>query len=540
MPRIPDASSLGYSVPQTRTPRFQDRSGQIVGDATQRLAGTIGQVAGALQEREDKFSYAQAKSTLLQADIETRRALESDPDWSTYEKRYSESMAKAREKAAGFIRSKNDRALFDMDAKLDVERGVSEVRGLAKRKEVGWGRSTVDKTLESNRAAGMNAKDEATREQIINASKDVILGAVAKGYYTEDEGTNLFQNYRDNYAVGLIEMQPAEKRIALLNDNNSVAKHLQPDVRAKLLEAAKNENRDLTVRRESQAQEDAIVAKYGTSTAALQAAREITDPEVRDSTVNRIKVRQAEAKQAESEYHAALAEEALEFINGGGKYADLPLKIRNGLKPSELNSLRSYAEQMAGGGPRRTNPETLIELSTLSAEDPQAFGELDMLAYRANLSDSDFEEFVDLQRKVKTGTLDGKATGFMTVNQVRDERLAEIFGSARPLAKESEKAKQRRRQFIEMYEGQLKAFREQNKRAAGADDARKILDDMTAEVVINRDFWLDTKKPAYKVTGEDIPDVPDADRNEIISELRKRGKPVTDQAIIDLYRLVNQ
>lgn len=539
MPRIPDASAVGYSTPQGRTPRFQDRSGEIVAQAVGQFGQVVTQAADAYQEREDTFAYARAKTALLQADADARRELENDQDWGTFEKRYSEKMATAREKAAGMIRSSRDRALFDMDAKLDVERGAGEIRGVAKRKEIDWGRATLDGMLESNRTAALNAKDEPTRAALIRTTQDAIEGAKAKGYISEQEAMNQQQGWTANYAEGFVGMQPAAKRIELLSKpKGTAADYIAPDRRAALLEAAKKEDRDLTVRRESQAQEDAIVTKHGGNwTAALKAARDIDDPEVRDSTVSRIKVRQAEAKQAEFDYREALTEEALGFINGGGKFADLPLNIKNGLKPSALNALRSYAEQQASGGTRRTQPETLIELSKLSTDDPQGFGELDMLTYRDKLSDSDFEEFVDLQRKIRSGSLDGRATGFMTLNQVRDERLRDLFGSAMPGAKESSNVSAARRKFVEQYETRLKAVKQQTGKVPATDDARKILDEMTAEVAINRDYWFDTSKPAYELTVDDIPD---ADGHEIVAELKKRGLPVTAQAVLDIYIQANR
>jgi hypothetical protein len=254
MPRIPDSSQLGYSAPQTRTPRFQDRSGQIVGDATQRLAGTIGQVAGALQEREDKFSYAQAKSTLLQADVEARKSLENDPDWSTYETRYSESMTKAREKAVGLIRGNRDRALFDMDAKLDVERGVGEVRGLARRKEVDTGRASLESTLAANRSAALSAPDEATRSSFHSASLDMIGGAVQKGYFTAEEGGAVGRRYSESYAEGFIDTQDLSRQIEVLRKpEGTPANFLAPDRRANLLKSALNEQRILRDRAEAEA-----------------------------------------------------------------------------------------------------------------------------------------------------------------------------------------------------------------------------------------------------------------------------------------------
>ena len=241
MPRIPDASQLGYSAPQTRTPRFQDRSGEIAAEATGRLGRTIGQAAGVLQEREDKFSYAQAKSTLLQADIEARRSLENDQDWGTYEKRYTESMAKAREKASGFIRSNNDRALFDMDAKLDVERGVGEVRGLAKRKEVDTGRAGLSAMLDTSRTTALEAQDEPTRASIIRNVQDGLAGAAQKGYISDQERVSQSQSWSTSYAEGFIDTLPFDKQVEVLSKpEGSAAQLLAPDRRANLLRQAQN------------------------------------------------------------------------------------------------------------------------------------------------------------------------------------------------------------------------------------------------------------------------------------------------------------
>lgn len=244
MPRIPDSTQLGYSVPRTRTPRFQDRSGEIVADATQGFARTLGQVADSLQEHDDQFNYARAKSTLLAADVEARRELENDPDWESYEKRYTERMAKAREQATGLIRGGRSRSLFDMDAKLDVERGTGEVRNIARRKEVDWGRSSLEASLAANRSAALSASDEATRTSLLSASQDLIAGAVSKGYTSAEEGGTLGRQFAENYAGGYIDTQPYAKQVEILkNPDNTPARFLQPDQRANLLRQAENQLR---------------------------------------------------------------------------------------------------------------------------------------------------------------------------------------------------------------------------------------------------------------------------------------------------------
>lgn len=539
MPRIPDVTSLGERrAPVGRAPVYEDRSAEIaaesIGNAARQLGGAVVDFA----DRRDNFRVAKAGAAFSTAEASARQF--QDNDWETYETRYRESMTKAKEEALKGVRLPANRQALELEFDSAVERGVLNVRQSARAKEIEFGRSDLSSMLDSYRTAALTSSDEAMRAKSISGAQHAIRSALDNQYIDPMDAEKLNKAWTQSYAEGFLSMQPPEKRVEMLSKPKGTAiDYIPPDRRATLLEAAKNENRDLTVRRESQAQEDAIVEKFGAGPAALKAARDIEDPEVRDSTVSRIKARQAEAKQAEIETREALTEEALGFINGGGKFADLPLRIKNGLLPSSLNSLRSYAEQHAGGGVRRTNPETLIELSEMSTDDPQKFGELDMLQYRDKLSDSDFEEFVDLQRKVRTGTLDGKATGFMTLNQVRDERLRDVFGSAQPTAKEGTKTSAARRKFVSMYESRLSAFREETGKRPSAGDARKILDDMTAEVAINRDYWFDTSKPVYELEEGDIPDVPDADRNEIIRELQKRGKPVTEESIVSLYRMVN-
>ena len=148
MPRIPDAQSFGARpLPEVQRNIVTDRSGLIVADAANDLGQAVSRTGMVIQEREDKFNYAVAKGTLLQADIEARRELENDPDWATFETRYREKVGKAREAAVGMIRGKRDRTLFDMETKFDVERGAAAVRGIAKGKEIKWGRATLDEQL---------------------------------------------------------------------------------------------------------------------------------------------------------------------------------------------------------------------------------------------------------------------------------------------------------------------------------------------------------------------------------------------------------
>jgi hypothetical protein len=240
MARLPDVTALGARpVPQSRQPVITDQSGEIVGQAVESAGNTLIQLSAQREARLDRIGYANARSTILQADIAARRELENDNDFATYETRYREKLGQARQDAIGHIRGRTDRALFEQDSALDVERGVTEVRGLARRKEVDTGRAGLDETLQKNRTAAHEAQDEGTRAALIQSTQEAITGATERGYISAQEAVDRRQLWTTDYALGALEILSPQKRLeALENPAKSVATYLPADVRAKLKEQA--------------------------------------------------------------------------------------------------------------------------------------------------------------------------------------------------------------------------------------------------------------------------------------------------------------
>lgn len=242
MATIPDASDLGSRpIPRRARGLVSDQSGEILADAGARFGATVSNVAGQITQRDDSFRYAQAKSALLQADIEARKSLDNDTDWENYETKYQSAMNKALEGASKQMRSRRDQSLFGMDAKLDMERGLQEIRTKAKAKEVDWGRSTLSSTLDANRSAALSAADEMTRTAFVKSSQDAIQGALSKGYVNAQEAENQRQRWTESYAGGYIDTLPYSKQVDVLKKpQGTPAQFLQPDTRANLLRQAEN------------------------------------------------------------------------------------------------------------------------------------------------------------------------------------------------------------------------------------------------------------------------------------------------------------
>ena len=188
MPRLPDLDSLGARpVPQGPRGTSSVRNAGAVGDAAAQLGAQVAQMGQGMIAKEDKLNYAAARATLLKADVQARQELQDDPNYETFGARYTEKMKAARDQAAGMIKSNSDRALFQVESNVDVERGFGEVNGLARGKRVAAQKGTLAQTLIDLTETGSSALDDATREQTIHSMNDAIDGALSAGIISPEE-----------------------------------------------------------------------------------------------------------------------------------------------------------------------------------------------------------------------------------------------------------------------------------------------------------------------------------------------------------------
>ncbi|MCH8148616.1 MAG: hypothetical protein IH987_11570 [Planctomycetes bacterium] len=297
-----------------------------------------------MKRRQDKVSYANAKSTLLTADIETRRFFENDDDWATFEKRYREKMLKGLNKAQQKLGSKSDQALFDMDAKLTIERGVTAIREAARKKEIDEKRANLDVILDEARKNALEA-DPATRSDILLNALDAITSMRGEGILTKEHAVNLGQAFTKDHAEASLTLMEPEARIEMLkHPEGTPAKFLHPDTRKKLLRAAEKENKATRVRGASQTATDQIMEDHPEDRGdALVAARKIKDPDVRAAAVTGVNARFNEMEAIERENVDSIYDAATEFIGETGSLAGFQERDLQKLSPSQQKSLDDFA-----------------------------------------------------------------------------------------------------------------------------------------------------------------------------------------------------
>lgn len=200
MPQLPDIDSLGSRpVPQSNRGVASERNADAAANAFANIGETVGAIGNRMVEKQDKLSYAAARAALLSADMKTRAELQDDPNYGTYESRYTEKMAAAKATAAGFIRSRSDRAMFELDAQTDTNRGLAEIGGLVRTKRRQARQGVLAESLQTLQDVGQGAPDDATRETTIKTAGEAIQAAVEAGDITPEQGVTQRAQWTQNY-----------------------------------------------------------------------------------------------------------------------------------------------------------------------------------------------------------------------------------------------------------------------------------------------------------------------------------------------------
>jgi hypothetical protein len=534
--RLPDVESFGpRPIPTSRRPIASDRSGEILAGAVDDAGNALGNIAELKMALEDKFNYSTAKSAVLMADIEARKELENDRDFETHEKRYREKIAKAREAATASIRSVSDRATFELDSNLDLERGAAAIRDHAKSIETDIARSTLEEIGNSARTGGLEATDEETRAAIIENHRDAIDGAVDKGYLSAEEATKRKQAWTVEFAESYLKTLPAEQRIALLSkpDTNE-SRFLDKDVRVKLLDEAQKEDRELRVRSESQRQADRIMTNFADRSYALADARRIRDPEVRDATVARVNAQFNEEKLVLDERQDTAFTEAGTLVERTGSIDDIDASTwQNVLSLPQRQALEARAKQLRDGTPPKTDQALWYEIRKQATDDPQAFAKRNLMFDRPSLDDGDFQSLADLQAQVKAGggKADKTLSGIRTNEQVVNGALREIgidYGDGASVEQNTRANDFRRKVDDKVLDRQRATGKE-----VTLEEVQAITDGLILEVDVPRALWFDRTTRVFE--SDDLSSIPTQDVVEIEKALRKRNLPVTDAAILSLY-----
>ena len=296
------------------------------------------------------------------------------------------------------------------------------------------------------------------------------------------------------------------------------------------------------LRGESQRRADDIFGKNSESqTLALEEARSIDDPKLRDETVRRVKQRFSDKKKAKDQDNESLHQRAANTIDGGGGVDAIPREDWERFSASQKTALINYANKRSEGIEPETDWVKYYDLKT-KASVPATRGEFlktNLMELRPKMADREFKEMVKLQADLRSGKKSKELDGFRSDNQIVNDamRAAGFNTNPSPGSDEAKSLSQLRARVDE----EIRQRQERTGKKATNEDIQSVVDTMLVEVVTDPGLFFDTRKRVFELDPEEtgqieIDDVPRNDRNKIEQALKKNGVPVTEDAILNLYR----
>lgn len=195
---------------------------QAQGAATQNLANAGFKAAKVAlnyadrdQEKVDELNEAKAKSSWLvdKTALDERRDRETDTDALS---KYPDQYKAAADKAASVLPDPRKQELFKVGLEPAVavaQRGVND-RVFGLQKEAAGADAQIQ--LGQLQDAGIRAKDDVTKAQVVQSVQALISKLEAAGYITPGDATTKRKEWAEGYATKALGALPAEDRVNLL------------------------------------------------------------------------------------------------------------------------------------------------------------------------------------------------------------------------------------------------------------------------------------------------------------------------------------
>ena len=276
----------------------------------------------------------------------------------------------------------------------------------------------------------------------------------------------------------------------------------------------------------------------------LAEAAKITDPQRREKTLNQVRNNYALVKQAEQEQEAQFSDQAWQLFAKGQRIPEAVLSGMNGRERAQLQeSQRTRSERMAAGTSVKTDMLTYINArEALMSEDPAVRASVNLSALTEKIAPEWMDKLLNIKSAGSKGS-SPKFDGMKTDQQRIDLGLKEA--KIDPKRNPDEAGR-----FINEVDRQVRALSEsKGGKEVTPTEKQKIVNDIVLDKVFVSELGRDPQKPlilltpeeqknAYvEVNGEEVKlsSIPLNDRQQIIASLQRRGEPVSEQAIAEVY-----
>lgn len=302
-------------------------------------------------------------------------------------------------------------------------------------------------------------------------------------------------------------------------------------------------------RTEAQKASDKIIAEGGTVTEQIAKAKDQLEGDARDEAITYIKQNRDETEKQNRADDEARLTKAYNVVDRQHTVSAIPPAEWVAMSGSSRSALRGYAEHLAKGIPVETDLPTYYSLMTQAGTDPTSFLKANLLDYRDKVGETEFKQLTELQLAIRKGDrakADDALAGFRTHKEIVDNALTSY--GLDPNAKPDTPQGIANAALLQMLDRRVEAAQQPDKNGVRKKisnvEITQTLDSILSQGRETKGSWwglipgngvalFDSTKRLIDLTPADVPSV---ERTKITAALRRAGRPVTDQTILDTYR----
>ena len=291
-----------------------------------------------------------------------------------------------------------------------------------------------------------------------------------------------------------------------------------------------------SVKGESQRIVDKIMSEGLSSREALQKAREVKDPEVRDATVSRLKNRIEEEKRLRKEEGIASFDNIIDQIEQYKTIDHLPEEQKAVLTGKRKEATEKLLAMISKGHEPDTDPVVYQDLYLMASNRAfrDKFLQTDINEYAHKLNTADRKMFIKMREDIRAGkgsSHEKLFDSFLSNTSVINHNLNELGVSD----------KKKRARFSKMVQDQALKWQEENKRKIPQQELQGIIDSLSGNVLIEGLIWGTNKERLYEVEdkepirGVSFDDIPGKDLELIKQAFSAKGMDFSEQAAEQMY-----
>lgn len=257
---------------------------------------------------------------------------------------------------------------------------------------------------------------------------------------------------------------------------------------------------------------------------ALKEAAKVDNPKMREALESRLTRMYNMKEQADNQRQQDTFNAITKAFDQTGDIPPQYTQAILSLKPEYREALDRYRDR----NPLRDDGVLFHKLNEMATnpETRQKFANHDLLLEKANLSKEHFEKLYKYQKDIKGGkdTAGKELDGAYSDGQV----IQSVYEAAGFKTSDKEDYAKFKNRIDEVIETESK---KKGKKLSNS-EIRELAKQQTMEVVTSKGVFWDSKSPKFLIDQETIPS---KDREMIVETLQKRGRPVTEKNILDLF-----